>query len=304
MPTSHTIAIIGCGAVGSSIASALILRNASATILMVDVDNKVAKGETLDLADSLFLSTSHVKVGTYKEAGQADIIVITAGAHQKPGETRLQLIENNHKILQTVVTDMSPINSNSKILLVTNPVDILTHITQKISGLPHKQVFGSGTFLDSGRLHSVLAQKLGVSNMAIHCYVLGEHGDHQFIAWSSASVGGVPLLEFPQMKDVDLEKLAQEVKGKAYEIIELKGATCYGIGACVSSLCESILNDRHHVRPVSCWDEEYQCYISVPAVIGTNGIESIIGIQLNADEKKKMNVAVKAMKDIIPSDIS
>ncbi|ORX84917.1 L-lactate dehydrogenase [Basidiobolus meristosporus CBS 931.73] len=299
MPANKTIAIIGSGAVGASIASALILRNVSSTVLMVDIDDKVAEGQTLDLTDSLFLSSSHVKVGTYKEAGQADIIVITAGANQKPGETRLQLIEKNCTILQSVITRMSPINPSSKILLVANPVDILAHITQRISGLPHRQVFGSGTFLDSGRLRSVLARKLGVSDVAIHCYVLGEHGDNQFVAWSSASVGGVPLLEFPQMENIDREALAKEVRRKAYEIIELKGATYYGIGACVSSLCESMLYHRCDVRPVSCWNEKYQCYVSVPAVIGMNGIEDIIDIRLNEEETKNMAKAVDAMRQAV-----
>ncbi|ORX84211.1 L-lactate dehydrogenase [Basidiobolus meristosporus CBS 931.73] len=299
MPANKTIAIIGSGSVGASIASALILRNVSSTVLLVDVDPKVAEGQSLDLTDSLFLSSSHVKVGTYAEAGQADIIVITAGAKQKPGETRMQLIEKNYAILQNVITNMSPINPNAKILLVANPVEILAHITQKISGLPHNQVFGSGTFLDSGRLRSALGRKLGVNDTAIHCYVLGEHGDHQFVAWSSATVGGVPLLEYPQLKEVDLRALAHEVKRKAYQIIDLKGATYYGIGACVSSLCESILNHQCHIRPVSCWVEKYQCYVSVPAVIGARGIENVIDIRLNEEETKSMESAVEAMKQTI-----
>ncbi|ORX64068.1 lactate dehydrogenase B [Basidiobolus meristosporus CBS 931.73] len=266
---------------------------------MVDINQKVAEGQALDLADSQFLSSTKVRVGTYQEAGQADIIVITAGANQRPGETRLQLIAKNFNILNSVITSMAPIKPTAKIMLVANPVDVLTHIAQKISGLPKNQVFGSGTFLDSGRLRLELSKILGVSEPAIHCYAMGEHGDHQFVAWSSARVGGVPLLDYPQMKGVDLDALSHGVSRKAYEIIERKGATYYGIGACVASLCDTVLHDRRDIRPISCYNEKYDSYVSMPAVVGSNGVESIIDIQLNETEQKKMDNAVAAMKSVL-----
>ncbi|ORY06687.1 lactate dehydrogenase [Basidiobolus meristosporus CBS 931.73] len=296
MPANKTIAIIGCGAVGASCASSIILRNVSCQLLMVDINQKVAEGQALDLSDSQFLSSTKVRVSTYQEAGQADIIVITAGANQRPGETRLQLIAKNFNILSSVINGMAPIKPTAKIMLVANPVDVLTHIAQKISGLPKNQVFGSGTFLDSGRLRLKLSQIIGVSEPAIHCYAMGEHGDNQFVAWSSARVGGVPLVDYPQMQGVDLEQLQYEVSRKAYEIIDRKGATYYGIGACVASLCDSVLHDRRDIRPISCYSEKYNSYVSMPAIIGANGVEAPINIQLNDAEQKKMDNAVAAMK--------
>ncbi|ORX93993.1 lactate dehydrogenase B [Basidiobolus meristosporus CBS 931.73] len=291
MPANKTIAIIGCGAVGASCASSIILRNVSCELLMVDINQKVAEGQALDLSDSQFLSSTKVRVGTYQEAGQADII--------RPGETRLQLIAKNFNILNSVITSMAPIKPTAKIMLVANPVDVLTHIAQKISGLPKNQVFGSGTFLDSGRLRLKLSEILGVSEPAIHCYAMGEHGDHQFVGWSSAMVGGVPLLDYPQMQGVDLDKLQYEVSRKAYEIIDRKGATYYGIGACVASLCDTVLNDRRDIRPISCYNEQYDSYVSMPAIVGANGVEAPIKIQLNEAEQKKMERAVDAMKAVL-----
>ncbi|KAI9597968.1 lactate dehydrogenase/glycoside hydrolase [Syncephalis fuscata] len=280
MPSKPKIAIVGAGAVGACCAYACMLRRLPAEVIMVDV---------LDLSDANFLTPVPVSAATNKEAGQCDIIIITAGAKQQPDEPRSALVERNYKILKSIIEEMQPIRKDAIMMLVSNPVDVLASIAQKLSGLPRSQVLGSGTFLDSMRF-------LNVNENAIHCYVMGEHGDLQFVNWSSASIGCIPLLEHPAMKDVDLADIEKKVMRKAYEIIERKGATSFGIGACVASLCGSILNDRHDVRPVSCWSEEHQCYISRPAILGIHGISYVIDLKLNEDEKKRMNTAIKTIK--------
>ncbi|RHZ81318.1 hypothetical protein Glove_121g41 [Diversispora epigaea] len=292
------VAVIGAGSVGSTIAFALLIQRISSEILMVDIVQETAKGQVSDLSDANFIASNHVRVGTFEEAGQSDIIIITAGAKQKPNETRLDLIDRNYKILDNVIGSMKPINPNAILLLVSNPVDILTHIAQKLSGLPKNQVFGSGTFLDSARLRRKLSSILGVSENAIHCYSLGEHGDSQIIAWNSASVGGKPLLEFPEIAILDKELIAKEISNKANEIIKLKGATFFGIAGCVSLVVQSIIFNQRHIRPLSTYIEEYGCVFSMPVVLGRNGIEKVIDIDLNQEEKDKLKQSSKILREI------
>ncbi|CAJ0833962.1 8352_t:CDS:2, partial [Entrophospora sp. SA101] len=291
MVNNSRVAIIGAGSVGATIAFALLIQKISSEILLVDVVEDTVKGQVLDLSDANFISSTQVRGGTYQEAGQCDIIIITAGAKQKPNETRIQLIERNYKIMDNVINSMKPINPKSLLLLVANPVDVLTSIAQKISGLPKHQVFGSGTFLDSARLRLKLSSLLKVSETAIHCYVLGEHGDSQIIAWTSAHVGGKPLLDYQEIKDLkdeEREQIEKEIANKAYEIINLKGATYFGIAGCVSMLVQSITLNQRQIRPLSVYSEEYECVLSMPAVLGSNGIERIIEVKLSDQEKAKL----------------
>jgi L-lactate dehydrogenase len=299
MVKSSSIAIIGAGSVGAAIAYALMLRKVSAEVLLVDIDEKRCEGEALDLSDGQIVSTTKVKKGTYAEAGQCDIIVISAGAKQREGESRVQLIDRNYKILNSVFNSMKPLSPNAVILLVANPVDVLAYFAQKISGLPRHQVFGSGTFLDSARLRGQIAEKLNVSEAAVHAYILGEHGDSQFAAFSSARVAGMPLLSFPQLNQKDLDDMAEYTKNKAYKIIEGKGATYFGIGAVVSSICESVLRNERHIRPVSCYQESLGCYLSMPCVLGSKGIEQILPIPLDEKEKKQLAESAASLKKII-----
>ncbi|KAG2186063.1 hypothetical protein INT43_002501 [Umbelopsis isabellina] len=298
MVSSSRVAVIGAGSVGATIAYALLMRKVASEILLVDIVPEVVNGQVLDLSDSAFLGSTVVRGGTYKEAGQCDVIVVTAGAKQNPGESRTELIGRNYKILSSVIGSMQPIQKDAIIMLVANPVDILTSIAQKLSGLPKKQVFGSGTYLDSGRLRLLLSQKLNVSESSIHAYVLGEHGDSQFIAWDAAHVGGKPLLSFPVIQELDKDQVAKEVAGKAYEIIKLKGATYFGIAACVSSLTQCILLNQRHIRPLSVYHEKLGAVLSVPAVIGRNGIEEIFDIPLAKDEQAKLEQSASTLKEI------
>ncbi|KAK9721363.1 hypothetical protein K7432_003471 [Basidiobolus ranarum] len=299
--TTKKISIIGTGVVGASSAYALMLRHVAPMVMLCDADPGYAHGQVMDMIDGQFLTSTKVRTATHKECGQADVIVITAGVNQKPGETRLQLIQQNYQIMKEVIEAMSPIRPDAKILVVANPVDILTYFAQKFSNLPHNQVFGSGTFLDSLRLRNILASHLGFNPTAIHSYVLGEHGDSQFVAWSCANVGNIPLLSFPEVRRLDLKKIERQAARKAYDIINLKGSTYYGIGACVSSLCESIVNDSGRIQPVSCWSVRHGLYLSLPAAIGRNGVEWIADIPLNEEEQSSMVQTAKAMRHVLDS---
>ncbi|KAI9309393.1 lactate dehydrogenase B [Cunninghamella echinulata] len=293
------IAVIGGGAVGASVAYALLLKNIASEIMIVDVVPEIVKGQVLDLSDAAGTSSCKVKAATNKEAGQADIIVITAGAKQKDGEPRTELVGRNYKILESIIGEMKPINPNAIMLLISNPVDVLTQIAQKLSGLPQNQVFGSGTYLDSTRLRTLISGILHVNAKAVHAYVLGEHGDSQFIAWGAATVAGKPLLEFPQIQELNKEETEKNIAGKALEIIKLKGATYYGIGACAADLCVSIILDKKDVRPLSTYIPRLGCVLSMPVKFGYKGIEEIFDIPLNEAEEQRLQESAKAMKAIL-----
>jgi len=299
MMKQHSVGIIGAGSVGAAIAYAVILQKVAAEVVLVDIDEKHCEGEVLDLSDGAGISSCKVKKGTFIEAGQCDIIIISAGAKQRPEESRVGLIDRNYKILTSVFSSMKPLNPRAIVLLVANPVDILTYFAQKISGLPKNQVFGSGTFLDSSRLRNQIATTLKVSEPAVHVYVLGEHGDSQFVAWSSARISGIPLSSFPGITEKNLEDMAEYTKRKAYEIINLKGATYFGIATVCSCICETIFMNQHHIRPLSCYNEELGCCISLPCVLGSNGIEKILPIPLNESERKQLVDSSTRLKQII-----
>ncbi|KAI8379411.1 lactate dehydrogenase B [Radiomyces spectabilis] len=293
------VAVIGAGAVGASISYALMLKDIASEILVVDVVPNIVQGQVLDLSDAACVSSTRVRVATSQEAGQADIIVVTAGAGQRDGESRVQLVDRNYKILQSVIGGMQPIRKDAIMLLVANPVDVLTRIAQKLSGLPQNQVFGSGTYLDSTRLRTMLADTLHVNPSSVHAYVLGEHGDSQFIAWNAASVAGKPLLSFPEIQKLDKEEVRRKIAGKAYEIIKLKGATYYGIGACVADLCESIILNKNQVRPLSVFVDRLGAVLSMPTKFGGNGVEEIYEIPLTKEEEEQLQASAEAMKAIV-----
>jgi L-lactate dehydrogenase len=283
------IAVIGAGAVGSTTAYALLLKNIAAEIILVDIDEARCHGEILDLSDALaFDGTSRVRIGSPKNASEANIIIIAAGKAQNPGETRLELLQTNKSIIADIFTSIKPINSAAIVIMVTNPLDALTALAQSLSGLPRNQVFGTGTFLDTLRLRGIIAEKTGVARNSVHAYVIGEHGDSQCIAWSSAEIAGTPIAQFPGMEKNDFENVAQKVKDAAYEIIACKGSTHFGIAACVAAICEAIVFDQKLVIPLSTYIEEYDVVFSMPVVLGENGIEKILPIPLNEFERKKL----------------
>lgn len=294
------IAIIGAGVVGSTTAYALMLRNLASKLIIVDIQEIKCKGEVDDLSDAIpFSNTSEIVMGTLQEAGQADIAIITSGIPQKPGQTRIDLLKTNYEVIKNVINGMKPLNPELIIIMVTNPTDILTYFAQQISGLPRNQVFGSGTLLDTQRLRNLISQKINIAQQSIHLYVLGEHGDSQFVAWSSANIADTPILGFPNLNKDTLITMADKAKHKAYDIIQCKGSTAFGISACITAYCQNILFNSERVTPVSCYIKEFDVCLSMPAVLGKSGVEQILMPPLNDEEKTQLQNSVNVLRKYI-----
>ncbi|OMJ13642.1 L-lactate dehydrogenase A [Smittium culicis] len=266
-------------------------------ILLVDVSEKLAEGQALDIRDAAHLSPASCRMGHFDEVGSSDVIIVTAGARQNPGEPRSNLVDRNYKIMESIFGSIGTIKPSCVVLMVSNPVDILTHIAQKITGLPKNQVIGSGTFLDSGRLRNKLSQILNMSPSSIHANMLGEHGDTQFVGWSLATVAGAPLLSSPLMQNADLEEIEKTIANQAYEIIEAKGSTYYGVGYHVATLAKSIIDNGRKVYPICNYIEKYDTYLSFPAVLGSNGATPV-ELNLSKDELAKLEACAKNTKAI------
>ena len=293
------IAIIGAGSVGSTIAYSLMLRNIAAEISLIDVDEMRCRGEILDLSDVLsFSGSSSIQAGTSEKVKEADIIIIAAGARQKPGENRLSLLAKNKKIISSIAQSIKPLNPKSIVIVVTNPVDAITFYAQQQLNLPHSRVFGSGTFLDTQRLRNLLSKRLHIAEQSIHAYILGEHGDSQFAVWSCARVAGMPLSQLG-LNEKSLDRIDKETRNKAYEIISCKGSTYYGIASCVTALCRTIIFNQKRVTPVSCYLEKENLYISLPAILGIDGIERILNLPLNEKEQRQLEQSIAAVKKLI-----
>jgi len=303
MATKKTsrVAILGAGSVGSAIAFSLILNPIAGDVLLVDPQEDIRDAQVKDLSDATYYgqSTTRVRAGTHKEAGQCDIVVITAGAKQKKGESRTDLIGRNQKILSSAIKDMKPFKEDTILLLVANPVDVLTYFAQKYSGLPRTQVLGTGTFLDSARLRGFISDKAEVAASSIDAFVLGEHGESQFVAWSTATIGGVPLSKALPENMLDRAAIAKGTKDKAADIINVKGATAYGIGAVTASICKSILFDSRNIRPLSHYIDDLKCCLSMPVVLGRHGVVKSLPMPFNEEEKKLLNESAESLRKII-----
>jgi len=296
------IAVVGTGLVGSSVAYALMLKNIAAELILVDVNEQLCEGQVLDLSDALsFCYASHVRKGTFTDAARADIIILTAGVREKPGQTRLDSIKTNLLILKSIMQGLGFINPHAIILVISNPVDVITYFAQELSNLPKNQIFGSGTLLDTERLCGALSERICVSQQSIQAYILGEHGDSQFAAWSSACIAGIPITSFTGMTQDSLDDIAQKAQIKGYEILKLKGATCYGIGACAADICENIVFNQQRIMPVSSYINELGICLSMPAVIGENGIENVLPIPLDESEKQRLQKSAQTLRDVIDS---
>lgn len=294
------IAIIGAGSVGSTTAYALLLKNITAEIILIDIDESRCHGEILDLSDTLtFGSTSKIQSGTAAEAALADIIIIAAGKAQIPGETRLDLLKTNKKIITDLFATIKPINSEALIIMVTNPLDPLTALAQSLSGLSRNQVFGTGTFLDTLRVRGIIAEKTNIARESIHAYVIGEHGDSQIVAWSSAEIAGTPLTQCEGLREQDFEMIAQQAKDVAYDIIACKGSTHFGIATCVAYICQAIVFDQKLVMPLSTYIPEYDAVFSMPVILGERGIEKILSIPLDDTEHKKLQQSAQQLRKLI-----
>ena len=299
--SASSIAIVGAGDVGSTIAYSLILNNITGDVLLVDPATEFCEAQAQDLSDATYHgnTATRVRVADHKDAGQCDIIIMTAGAAQKEGESRTDLIGRNLKILKDAVEGCKPFREDAILLIVANPVDVLTHFAQRLADLPRNQVFGSGTFLDSARLRGILASRSGVAASSIDAYVLGEHGETQLVAWSHASIGGVPLDQIVGNERIDTASIAEETRTKAAEIINAKGTTAFGIGGVAASLCKSMLFDQRNIRPISHWQEDLGVCLSMPAVIGREGVVRSIPISIDEGERKKLEDSAANLRDVI-----
>ena len=300
------VVLVGDGAVGSSYAFALMQQGIAEELVIVDIMKERTEGDALDLEDAApWTFNKNVYSGSYDDAKDADLVVITAGAPQKSGETRLDLVDKNLKIIKSIVSPIVESGFNGIFLVAANPVDILTMAVQKFSGFPKNRVFGSGTSLDTARLRMALAKKFNVSPEAVDAYILGEHGDSEFANFDEAMIGGRPLKVWAAeagISDEDLDQILYETAHKAYEIINRKGATFYGIGTSLARITRAIFRDEKMVLPVGAWmDGQYglnDIYIGTPAVIGANGVEAVVEATLSEEEAAKMAASAKTLKEV------
>ncbi|EOT39568.1 L-lactate dehydrogenase 1 [Enterococcus columbae DSM 7374 = ATCC 51263] len=302
------VILVGDGAVGSSYAFALVTQNIAQEVGIVDINKAKTEGDAIDLSHALaFTSPKKIYSATYEDAHDADIVVITAGAPQKPGETRLDLVHKNLKINREVVTSIVNSGFDGIFLIAANPVDILTYSTWKFSGFPKERVIGSGTSLDSARFRQALAELVGVDARNVHAYILGEHGDSEFPVWSHANVAGLQIYDWvkshPDIDEEEIINLFFSVRDAAYTIIEKKGATFYGIAVALARITKAILDDENAVLPLSVYmNGEYglnDIFIGAPAVINAKGIKQVIEIPLTDGESERMHASAKQLKEII-----
>ncbi|GHP13153.1 L-lactate dehydrogenase 1 [Lentilactobacillus fungorum] len=306
------VALIGDGAVGSSYAFAMMQQGLAEDFVIVDVIKERTEGDALDLEDAqVFTAPKNIYSGDYKDCADADLAVITAGAPQKPGESRLDLVNKNLKIMQSIIKPLVASGFKGVLLVAANPVDILTYAAQKFSGFPKSRVFGSGTSLDTTRLQVALSKKLKVSPQSIDAYIMGEHGDSEFAAYSAARVGGESFLAAAKRAGLstdDLTKIEDDVRKKAYEIINRKGATFYGVATALMRISKAVLHDENAILPVGApVDGEYglhDLYIGSPAVINGAGIDRVIEVPLNDDEKSKMQASAKTLKETLENGMA
>ena len=302
------VVLVGTGFVGMSFAYSLFNQGGVNELVLIDVIKEKAQGEALDLAHGLAYCPAKmdIRYGEYDECKDADIVVITAGIAQKPGQTRLELVETNAKIAKDIVEQVMASGFKGIFVVATNPVDIITYVVQKVSKLPHNKVIGSGTMLDTARLRYLVGEKFKIAPSNVHTYVMGEHGDSSFVPWEHCYVGCKKMTEI--MKEhhksmKDLEKIRDAVKNAAYEIIEKKKATYYGIGVALTKLVKAILNDEKTILTVSTYlNGEYNekdIYIGVPAIVTNKGIREILKLQLNKTDQEKLSASAKIIKDTI-----
>lgn len=302
-------AMIGCGFVGSASAYALMQSGIFSELVLIDANKDRAEGEAMDISHGVpFAKPMKIYAGDYDDIVDAGIIIITAGAAQKPGETRLDLVHKNVNIFKSIIPEIKKRDCKGILLVVANPVDILTYTALKLSGFPKERVLGSGTVLDSGRLKYELSEHLNVDSRSVHAFIIGEHGDSEIAAWSSANVSGVPLDHFCELRghfehEESMENIAERVKNSAYEIISKKNATYYGIGMAVRKICETIIRDEKSVLPVSSYiDGDYginDVVLSLPAVVGAEGVQTRVPISLSDEEKAKLQESAKTLKEVI-----
>lgn len=302
------VVLIGTGFVGMSMAYSMLNRGGVAELVLIDIDKEKTIGEEMDLSHGLPFAPQKMKIkaGDYEDCSNAQIVVITAGAAQKPGQTRLELAEINAKIMKDITKNIMASGFDGIILVASNPVDLMTYVVSKVSGLPNNRVIGSGTVLDTARLRYLLADSLKVNSKNVHAYIMGEHGDSSFVPWNHAYVGCKKITEV--VKDnKKLDEIHKDVVNAAYEIIEKKKATYYGIGMGLNRIVRAILDDENSILTVSTYLEnkygQNDVYIGVPAIINSKGVRELVELNLDEKEQEKMNNSCNIMKDMRKNSI-
>ena len=295
----NKVVLVGCGNVGMSFAYNIVTtKNSVGELVLIDVREDKAKGEALDLMHAAAYSNAHIKIkaGTYADCGDATIVCICAGRNQEVGETRQDLIDKNVGVFKAIISEINKTKFNGIYLIATNPLDVMTAITQKLSGFEHSKVIGSGTTLDSARLRHLLGEKFNVSPKSVHAYVVGEHGDTEMIPWSNATIG-LNKIE-SNMTAEEKQEVLNEVRGSAYDIISKKGNTSYGIGVCLMKITNAILGDSKEVMTISSYNKEHDCYFSMPTVVGKQGAESTYFLEMTDEEHKEISKCVAFLEEV------
>ncbi len=310
---ARKVAMIGCGFVGSASVYSLMQSGLFSEIVLIDANHEKAEGEALDISHGLpFAKPMNIHAGDYDDIVDAAIIIVSAGAAQKPGETRLDLVKKNVGIFKSIIPEIAKRNCQGILLIVANPVDVLTYAALKLSHFPANRVIGSGTVLDSARFKYLLGEHLQVDSRSIHAFIIGEHGDSEIATWSSANVSGIPIHKICEMRgyidhDYETARIADEVKNSAYEIIDKKGATYYGIGMAVRRICEAIIRDEKSVLPVSSlmtgqYGLDGVC-LSMPTIVGANGVDTLLPIPLSDEEQNALMESAKTLREVIDEAI-
>ena len=308
MIDKRKIVLVGTGFVGMSFAYSLLNQGGVNELVLIDVLKEKAEGEAMDLSHGVPYAPSkmEIRAGDYDECKDADIVVITAGINQKPNQTRLELVQTNAKIIKEITENVVRSGFNGIFVIASNPVDIMTYVVAKVSGFPKEKVIGSGTALDTARVRYLIGEYLGVSSKNIHAYIMGEHGDSSFVSWENAYVGCKKMTDI--MKDnnhpmSDLAEIHKDVVNAAYEIIEKKKATYYGIGVALTQIVKAILNDENEIMTLSSYQRgEYNqegLYIGVPTIIGANGVKEILELKLTDEDQAKFDNSCNILRDII-----
>lgn len=295
---TNKVALIGCGNVGMSYAFALVNQNTHVNeLVLIDINETKVEGEVLDLNHSLSYGPSDlvIRKGNYSDCKDADLIVLAAGANRKPGQTRLDLMKNNCEIIKNILDEILHSGFNGIFLIASNPVDIITQYVLKYTKFNSSKVFGSGTVLDTARLRYVLSKRVNINPKNIHAYVVGEHGDSEFIPWSNAVIGLTNINEF--LKHKQLVEVENDIRDSAREIIEKKGATEYGIGMCLVEITNAIFENKNEILTVSSYDEENDICISTPTIINRYGIDKKVKFTLSDEELNKMKNSINILKE-------
>lgn len=303
------ISIIGAGSIGATTAFALLQKGVAREIVINDINQEKALGEVLDLMHgSSLCKPCNVTLGTIEDTKDSDIVIITAGLNQKPGETRLDLVDKNYAIFKDFIPKIAKVSPNAILLVVSNPVDVLAYMTYKLSGFPKERVIGSGTVLDTARLRSLLGKYFEIDGRTVDGFVMGEHGDSEFVPWSSLRIGTIPVKSFSEQNSIEWDRetekvIAEDVKNCAYEVIKRKGATAFAVAVALVRIVEAIIRDEKTILTVSTLLSNYygvsDTYLSVPTIIGKNGVQKVLHVDFSDEEKEKFSSSAKIMREYI-----